>query len=78
MFTSGPTILQGPLEIQAFGCHCGPKTCVKLPLSRTPGLGLDAFKTLARSSAGLWPVKTGAKMLWEEGGRVPKATSEVR
>ncbi|KAK1511928.1 uncharacterized protein CCOS01_05770 [Colletotrichum costaricense] len=45
-----------PWRILTFCCYCSSKTCVKSSLSRTPELGLDVSKTLARASAGLWPV----------------------
>ncbi|KAK1715797.1 hypothetical protein BDP67DRAFT_488277 [Colletotrichum lupini] len=49
----------GPMVSNAGGYSGRPensKTCVKSSLSRTPELGLDVSKTLARASAGLWPV----------------------
>ncbi|KAK1518340.1 hypothetical protein CABS01_05874 [Colletotrichum abscissum] len=45
-----------PWRILTFCWYCSSKTCVKSSLSRTPELGLDVSKTLARASAGLWPV----------------------
>ncbi|KAK1543477.1 hypothetical protein CPAR01_04110 [Colletotrichum paranaense] len=45
-----------PWRILTFCCYCSSKTCVKSSLSRTSELGLDVSKTLARASAGLWPV----------------------
>ncbi|KAI3530940.1 hypothetical protein CSPX01_14466 [Colletotrichum filicis] len=46
----------GPMVSNAGGYSGRPessKTCVKSSLSRTPELGLDVSKTLARASAGL-------------------------